>query len=328
VTGSGPTPQPVCSPLTRAAVFLVFTVDPGGESGVRSLLEELTGLVRSVGFRAPAAGLACVVGIGSQAWDRLFAGPRPAELHRFAGVAGERHRAPSTPGDLLLHIRAEAMDVCFELAAVVTSRLSGQASVVDEVHGFQYFDERDLLGFVDGTENPSGAQAHSVATVGDEDPAFAGGSYVLVQRYLHDLSSWDGLTVEEQEKVVGRTKLSNIELGDDVKPSNSHVALNVVEDEEGRPLQILRANMPFGNVGRCEHGTYYIAYCRTPAIVEKMLERMFVGNPPGNYDRILDYSTATTGSLYFAPPVELLDELPPPAAGVSGEIPDTDLEGR
>ncbi len=321
MNGSGPTPQPVCSPLTRAAIFLVFTVEPGGESRVRSLLEELSGLVRSVGVRAPAARLASVVGIGSQAWDRLFAGPRPAELHRFAGVAGGRHEAPSTPGDVLVHIRAEAMDVCFELAAMLTSRLSGAASVVDEVHGFQYFDERDLLGFVDGTENPSGAEARAVATVGGEDPAFAGGSYVLVQKYLHDLASWNGLAVEEQEKVVGRTKLSNIELGDDVKPSNSHVALNVLEDEEGRPLQILRANMPFGNVGRSEHGTYYIAYCRTPAIVEKMLENMFVGDPPGNYDRLLDYSTAVTGSLYFAPSVELLDDLPPAPTGVLGAKP-------
>ena len=321
VSAGEATAQPVCSPLARSAIFLVFVVEPGGESSVRALFEGLTGLVRSVGTRSPGAGLTCVVGIGSQAWDRLFAGARPAELHRFAGVVGERHSAVSTPGDVLLHIRAEAMDLCFELAALVTSRLAGAASVVDEVHGFQYFDDRDLLGFVDGTENPSGAAAYAAATVGDEDPTFAGGSYVLVQKYVHDLAAWEALSVEEQERVVGRTKLSNVELGDDVKPSNSHVALNVLEDGDGRQLQILRANMPFGNVGRSEHGTYYIAYSRTPSIVERMLENMFLGDPPGNYDRILDFSTALTGSSYFAPTVQFLDELPPPAAGVVDRVP-------
>ena len=219
-----PVAQPVLTPLTASAVILVLTIDDGGISVVRNLLADLSGLARTVAFRAPAGGLAVVAGVGSTAWDRLFAGPRPADLHPFRELDGSPHRAAATPGDLLFHIRAATMDLCWELASLVVGRLAGAATVVDEVHGFKYFDERDLLGFVDGTENPTGSAAEAAVSIGAEDPAFAGGSYVIVQRYVHDMAAWDALTVEEQERVIGRAKLSNVEMEDDVKPSNSHVA--------------------------------------------------------------------------------------------------------
>ncbi len=308
------TPQDVCAPLTRSAIFLVLEVSPGGEAAARDLLAGLAGLVRSVGFRSPAARLSCVAGIGASAWPRLFAGPQPAELHPFEEVVGRRHRAVSTPGDLLFHVRGEEMDVCFELASLVVAGLEGSAAVVDEVHGFRYFDERDLLGFVDGTENPTGAAALEAALVGAEDAAFAGGSYVLVQKYLHDLSAWNAIPVEEQERAVGRTKLSNVELGEGAKPADSHVALNTLADVDGRPAQIVRANMPFGRLGSGELGTYFIGYCRTPRVLEEMIANMFRGRPEGSSDRILDYSRPVTGTLFFAPSVDLLEDLPPPPA--------------
>lgn len=306
-------PQPVLTPLTAAAIFLVVRVSEGGEPAARELLGDLAALQRSVGFRVPGGGLACVAGIGSQLWDRLFAGPRPAELHPFRELAGDRHRAVATPGDLLFHIRAEQMDLCFELATQIMGRLTGQVTVCDEVHGFRYFDERDLVGFVDGTENPAGQAAAAAAITGAADPGFAGGSYVIVQKYLHDLAAWNRLGVEEQEKVIGRTKLSDIELADDAKPANSHVALTTITGPSGAQQQILRANMPFGTVGTGEFGTYFIGYCATPAVTEQMLANMFIGNPPGNHDRILDFSTAVTGSLFFAPSAGFLDDLPAPA---------------
>jgi len=300
----------VVSPLTAAAIFLVVTIDPGGEAVVRDLLADCSALQRSVGFRVPDGGLACVTGVGSEAWDRLFSGPRPAELHPFREPAGGKHRALATPGDLLFHIRANQADLCFELASQIMKRLHGAARVVDEVIGFKYFDERDLLGFVDGTENPVDQEAYDAAIVGPEDPAFAGGSYVIVQKYLHDLQAWEALSVEAQEKVVGRTKLSDIELSDEVKPSNSHVALNVITDSDDNELKILRANMAFGSPGRAEFGTYYIGYCRTPRTTERMLENMFAGDPPGNHDRILDFSTPVTGTLFFVPNQDFLDDPP------------------
>ena len=315
-----PAPQPVVSPLTVAAVFLVLTISPGGEDAVRDLIPDLSGLGRSVGFRIPEASLQVVTAIGSDAWDRLFAGPRPRELHPFRELTGARHTAPATPGDLLFHIRASRMDLCFEFAAQVMKRLAGAVEVAEEIQGFRYFDERDLIGFVDGTESPSGAAGISAAILGaDDDPDFAGGSYVIVQKYLHDMAAWNAISVEEQERVIGRSKLDDIEMPDDVKPANSHVALNTITGPDGEQRQIVRANMPFGSPGQGEFGTYYIAYAATPAVTEEMLSNMFIGNPPGNTDRILDFSTALTGCLFFAPHADFLDDPPgPPAeAGVS-----------
>ncbi|MBF0663497.1 Dyp-type peroxidase [Rhodococcus sp. (in: high G+C Gram-positive bacteria)] len=310
--------QPILTPLTEAAIFLVLTIDEGREDEVRSLLEDLSGLRRSVGFRIPDGGLSVVTGIGSEMWDRLFDGPRPAELHPFVPLDGGRHRAPSTPGDLLFHLRASSTDLCFELAAKINDRLRGAATVVDETHGFRYFERRDLLGFVDGTENPEDEEAVAAALVGDEDPEFTGGSYVIVQKYLHDLSTWNAISVEEQERVIGRTKLDDIELDDATKPANSHVALTTIEDDDGEERQILRANMPFGSFGADEFGTYFIGYAATPDVTEEMLRNMFLGNPPGNYDRILDFSTAVTGSLFFCPSSEMLEDLPPAPADAPG----------
>jgi putative iron-dependent peroxidase len=308
------TPQPVLTPLTTAAIFLVMTINDGGEPVAREVLADLSGLQRTVGFRAPEQGLALVTGIGSAAWDRLFTGRRSAGLHPFRELRGERHHAVCTRGDLLFHIRAGAMDLCFELASQLMDALAGSVVVVDEVHGFRYFDLRDLLGFVDGTENPAGIAAQAAVTIGNEDANFKGASYVIVQKYPHDLESWNALSVEAQELVVGRRKLSNVELDDDVKPTNSHVALNTIVGPDGVERQILRDNMPFGTIGKGEFGTYFIGYSSTPAVTEQMLENMFLGDPPGNYDRILDFSTAVTGTLFFVPTVDFLEDPPPPPA--------------
>jgi porphyrinogen peroxidase len=304
-------PQPVLAPLTPAAIFVVVTLNEGGEQAVHEALPDISGLVRAIGFRDPAKRLSVVASIGSDAWDRLFAGPRPAELHPFVALHGPRRVAPATPGDLLFHIRAETMDVCFELATRLVDAMAGAVTVVDEVHGFRFFDNRDLLGFVDGTENPDGALAVSSTQIGDEDPDFAGGCYVHVQKYVHDMAAWNSLSVTEQERAFGRTKLEDIEFDDADKPANSHLVLNKVEDDEGNELKIVRRNMPFGEVGTGEYGTYYIGYSRSPAITERMLRNMFLGDPPGNSDRILDFSTALTGGLFFCPTIDFLDDPPP-----------------
>ena len=303
-------PQLVSSALTKAAIFLVVAMNPGNECGaqVRSLCADLSALVRSVGFRNLEGTLSCIMGIGSNAWDHLFGSPRPAELHPFREFrSGPRH-AISTPGDLIFHIRAKHMDLCFELATQIMARLEGAVSTTDEVHGFRFFDERDLLGFVDGTENPTGSTADDAVFIRDEDPAFAGGSYVIVQKYLHNLDAWNKLPTETQEKIIGRSKVSDIELDDSIKPTSAHNALTVIE-ENGREIKILRDNMPFGRAGHGEFGTYFIGYSRSPRTIEQMLENMFIGRPPGNYDRILDFSTAVTGGLFFVPTATFLDEV-------------------
>lgn len=303
-------PQTVVGPLTRAAIFLTLCIRPDlrDYSSLRSFCADLAGLVRAVEFRDVEAGLTCVVAFGSDAWDKLFGAPRPAELHPFREIlSGPRH-AVSTPGDIFFHIRARRIDLCFELATHIMESLGDDVTIADEVHGFRYFDDRDVIGFVDGTENPRGNAAAVAAIVGDEDPAFSGGSYVIVQKYLHDMKGWNALPVETQERIIGRRKLSDIELSDAEKPSYAHNALTNIE-ENGRELKILRDNMPFGRPGHGEFGTYFIGYSRTPRITETMLENMFVGNPPGNYDRLLDFSRATTGCLFFAPSSTFLDNV-------------------
>ena len=309
-------PQAALAPHTAAAVFLVATIDEGGEAAVREVLADLAGLARTVGSRVPSGGLTLVTGIGSDAWDRLFAGPRPAGLHPFEELRGAVHRAPSTPGDLLFHLRAEQADLCFELATLIVDALRGAVTVVDEVYGLKYFDNRTLIGFVDGTENPVDELAQAAVVVGDEDPDFAGSSYVVVQKYLHDLAAWNALSVEDQERAIGRRKLSNLELADDVKPSNSHIALNVIAGPDGQELKILRQNMAFGAAGHGEFGTYFIGYARTPEVTERLLRNMFLGDPPGNHDRLLDFSTAVTGGLFFVPTDDFLDD-PPAAPGAA-----------
>lgn len=315
---SDTSPQSVLSPLTRAAIFLVVTVEPGGEGVVRDLLGDLSGLERAIGFGSPDGRLSCVAGVGSEAWDRLFAGPRPAGLHPFREVAGPRHRAVSTPGDLLFHLRATRLDLCFGLATEIMARLRGSVTVRDEVQGFKYLDYRDLLGFVDGTENPTGRDADAAVLIGDEDPGFRGGSYVIVQKYLHDLDAWNALPVEAQEQVIGRRKLSNVE----IEATGSHVDLNTITGPDGTERQILRDNMPFGSPGQGEFGTYFIGYARTPDVTEQMLRQMFLGRPPAGHDRILDFSTAVTGGLFFVPAAGFLDGLPDsPALPAEAAVP-------
>ncbi|MFJ9350431.1 Dyp-type peroxidase [Streptomyces sp. NPDC101237] len=300
-------PQPVLGPLTTAAIFLVVSVGPGHEERARDVLGDLAALCRSFGFGAPDGALSCVAGIGSDAWDRLFDYPRPAGLHPFRPLEGARHTAVATPGDLLFHIRATRFDLCFGLAAEIMHRLRDAVTVEDEVQGFKYLDARDLLGFVDGTANPVGAAARRDVLIGAEDPAHAGGSYVIVQKYLHDLDAWNALPVETQERIIGRTKLTNIEL----EEQGSHVDLNTVTGPDGKEQDIVRDNMPFGSPGRGEFGTYFIGYARRPDVIEHMLRNMFLGNEDARYDRILDFSTAVTGTLFHVPSGDFLDDLPP-----------------
>ena len=297
---------------------MVVTINPGPDNrtAVRSFCADLPGLIRAVEFRDLEAGLSCVMGIGSDAWDKLFGDPRPAELHPFREIrAGPRH-AVATPGDLLFHIRAKRMDLCFEMATQIMARLGEAVSTVDEVHGFRYFDDRDLLGFVDGTENPRGEAVIDAAIIGEEDAAFVGGSYVIVQKYLHDLDGWNALSTEAQERIIGRSKLSDVELDDSIKPTSAHNALTTIT-ENGKEFQIVRDNMPFGRAGSGEFGTYFIGYCRTPRVTEQMIENMFVGRPPGNYDRLLDFSRAVTGTLFFVPSATFLESVnDDPAAAI------------
>jgi porphyrinogen peroxidase len=305
-------PQRVDAPLTQSATFLVVTVKDSVEANktARSALSSLDDLAKNVSIRDLGASFACTVGIGSNAWKRLTGLPRPAELHPFPEVKGAKHTAVSTPGDLLFHIRSERRDLNFEFERQLLGLLGDSVTVEDETVGFRYFDVRDLLGFVDGTANPVGPAVPASILVAEEDASAVGGSYIVIQKYVHDLATWRKLSTEQQEAIIGRTKLDNIELDDpDADKQQPHKSLATIEDEKGNEQSILRDNMPFGSPGSGEFGTYFIGYSRRLWVIEKMLERMFVGEPPGLHDRLLDYSRPLTGTTFFAPSASLLASL-------------------
>ncbi len=303
-------PQSIITPLSRAAVFLVLCIGntPEAVQRVRSVIADIGGLVRAVGFRDLQGRLSCNVAIGSAAWDRLGQSRRPAQLRPFAEIRGPVHVAVATPGDLLFHIRANRADMCFEIERLILEALGDAVTVADEVQGFRYFDSRDLLGFVDGTENPTGVDLAEAALIQSEDPPFQGGSYVVVQKYLHKLDKWHALDTTTQQSIIGRTKADNVELPDAVG-RESHKQLTTIVDAEGVEHDILRDNMPFGNPGRGEFGTYFIGYTRNLWVIEKMLANMFEGAAAGRYDRILDVSTPMTGTTFFAPSYSMLKSL-------------------
>jgi len=279
------------------------------EQRLKNVFQRVCALVinlnHSASDRFPDSNASCVMAIGYNAWLALgLPEPMPKELKNFEAINGEKHTAVSTPGDLHFHIRADHKSFAYDMAAVISGFMKDIADCIVEVHGFRYWDSRSILGFVDGTENPHGEERDFFAVVGDADLQYKGGSYLFVQKYLHNMDAWKLLPVEEQEKVIGRSKDNDIEMPDDIKPKNSHSALANVGDD----LKVVRDNMPFGNVSTNEMGTYFICYASTFSTVEKMLTNMFVGDPVGNYDRILDFSTAVTGTLFFAPSLDMLDD--------------------
>ncbi|SPO06794.1 probable iron-dependent peroxidase [Cephalotrichum gorgonifer] len=308
--------QAAIAPLSRSATFLLLEVSDTLDSinTIRSTLSGISGLAKNIAIRDPGSSFSCTVGIGSDAWDVLTELPRPAELRPFPVISGNVHTAVSTPGaDLLFHIRADRRDLCFEFERQLMVRLGDSVSVVDETVGFRYFDARDLLGFVDGTANPVGPDVSASVLVEECDEGSStsiGGSYCVVQKYVHDLNGWNALSAEEQESIIGRTKFDNVELDDAAAGAQkSHKTLNTIEDDVGVEQAILRDNMPFGTPGSKEFGTYFISYSRQLWVTEKMLQRMFVGDPPGKHDRILDFSTPLTGATFFVPSAKVLDDL-------------------
>lgn len=301
--------QNIEGPLTPSAIFLVLIVRDDAIDHVREVLAGLDDLVKTVGFRDPQSHLSCTAGIGARIWTPLTRRTTPAELRPFREITGEKHTAVATPGDLLFHIRSQRRDLAFELERLLLQSFGDAVTTADEVVGFRYFDTRDLLGFVDGTANPIGTELSASALIGDEDPDFAGGSYAVVQKYVHPLAAWQSLTTGQQEAIMGRTKADNIELDDAETGQKSHKTLATIVDDDGGEHDIVRDNMPFGAPGDGTFGTYFIGYSRHLWVIERMLERMFIGDPPGLHDRLLDFSTPQTGSAYFIPSATLLSTL-------------------
>jgi putative iron-dependent peroxidase len=297
-----PKPQAAILPAPgTTACFLVLRVRDLARDGTDAarIAAGTPALARAVAKLAPKAKLASAIAFGSALWDVASPGRRPRALRPFAPIENGPLRAPATPGDLLLHVTSQRADANLELALRLRAALGARAEVVEEVHGFQYLDLRDLTGFIDGTENPSGARARAeAALIGSEDPAFAGGSYVFVQRYVHDLARWNALPLAEQEGAIGRRKRDSKELSAKRKPPAAHISRVVIE-EDGEELEILRHSFPYGTTS--EHGLLFVAYTRDLAIPEKMLARMYGTSGDGLHDRLMEFTRAVSGATFFAP---------------------------
>ncbi len=287
------------------ATFMTLEVAPGAENSARArkACSHVPNLTEEVRRDGKEGNLHSVVAVGANAWDGMFDGIRPRLLRPFAELEDGPRKAPSTPGDILVHIRSDRADLVFELARRVYADFGDAVSIVEEIHGFRYLDTRDLTGFVDGTENPTGDHRAEVALVDGEDPEFAGGSYVALQRYIHDLTKWETVAVPEQEQIIGRTKTDNVEFKSDEKAPYAHIKRASIK-EDGKSLELLRHSMPYGTAD--EHGLYFIAYCGTPDNFDKMLAQMMVADADGQHDHLMDYTTAVTGASFFAPSLDFL----------------------
>lgn len=305
----GQMPQDVVGKAGNNAIFIVYRLldSPQTLDRVKDVCANLSALIRSMQNRFPQDQFSAVVGFGAQAWGKYFSGfGTPKELAPFEPIVGEKYTAVSTPGDMFFHIRAAEMGYCYEFASIIDEKLNGTVESIDETHGFRYMDGKAIIGFVDGTENPSVDESpYDFGVIAEEDQTFAGGSYIFVQKYIHNMRAWNALSTEQQEKVIGRRKYNDVELSDEEKPINAHNAVTNIGDDK----KVIRGNMPFANSSKGEYGTYFIAYASTFSTTRKMLENMFVGSPVGNTDRLLDFSTALTGTLFFAPSYDLLAEL-------------------
>ncbi|MBY4679030.1 Dyp-type peroxidase [Marinobacterium arenosum] len=291
------------------AIFLTFNQTDVDQAvvTVRKVLAGIPALQQRYNDNHPEAGVHIVVAVGSGYWNRLCGDPQPKQLRPFPALEQGLRVAPATPVDLLFHIRSDRHDLNFELAWQIRSQLADAAQLVEEVHGFRYLDSRDMTGFVDGTENPTGEHRAEVAVVGAEDSAFSGGSYIHLQRYVHKLPLWQRQPLKTQEDTIGRTKQDNIEYFSADKPLTAHTKRTSLKDSAGRSIEILRHSMPYGSSTEC--GLMFASYCRTPDNFEAMLESMVIGDGQGHWDHLLKYTRAVTGQAFFAPAADRLERL-------------------
>jgi putative iron-dependent peroxidase len=286
---------------THAHYFLEFDLKPGVTS------QQAISSIRKL--RIPdvsAGGVNFVIAFGNRVWREAAPHLSPVSLADFHEIEGSMgHRVPAAQHDLWLWISASTPDVVWDHARFAAGAISDVTTLKVEQAGFTYRDSRDITGFIDGTANPPVRLAAEVALVPPGEPG-EGGSCILAMRWVHNLESFNQLSVAEQEKVIGRTKADSVELSDSSKPVTAHIARMTIE-EGGQELQIYRRSVPFGSVG--EHGLYFLAFSADPSRYDRMLARMFGNSGDGIQDRLITFSRALSGAYYFAPSVNALNEL-------------------
>ncbi|HCL59234.1 MAG TPA: peroxidase [Acinetobacter sp.] len=302
------TAQSVILPLpSDHARFIVLRLKDLSIEDFKERLEQLFTTRDRLITQHPNAQIKTAVAFGPELWSKLYE-QVPAGFKQLEPIQGSFHM-PVVPADVLIHIASARADICFALSQSFFEGIRDQVEVLDERVCFRYFDGRDITGFIDGTENPQFPDDRAeVALLGEDAGIFQDGSFIFAQRYAHNLDKWKKLKVDAQEQVMGRTKLESIELEDEVKPANAHIARTVVEDEEGEEMEILRHSLPYGD-GRGDQGLFFIAYTKDLKIIDAMLVRMFGTSGDGIHDRLLHFVNPMDGAYYFAPSEELLEEV-------------------
>ncbi len=294
----------ICAEPNLHALYLMFNVHEDHDAPMRKKLVEVLNLFQHYDNEHYEAMVSGVIAVGNNYWLELYPGLLPQEIAPFPDMHCEDRHAPVVPYDLFIQIRADRADICHAIGVDVYELLRPHVDLVEQVKGFRYLDGRDLTGFVDGTENPRGMHKFDVAIVGDDDPDFTGGSYIHVQRYRHNLEKWDKVSVTDQEQIIGRTKDDDIEFSADKKAAFAHTKRTSLKDAQGNSLEILRQSMPYGDMK--EQGLYFVSCCKSPKPFTRMLESMIFGDGKGHHDHLLDYTTAETGSAFFAPSIDFI----------------------
>jgi putative iron-dependent peroxidase len=283
----------------RAAVWLEATIQ-GDFDAVRQGCKTFTQSLDALRAKFPDARLGAVVAFGYDLWRDLSGGVGADELKNFAPLG--KGLAPATQRDVMIHILSLRHDVNFSVAQAALAAFGDALKIEEEVHGFRWIEDRDLSGFVDGTENPQGEeQRREVAAIGEG--VDAGGSYVFVQRWEHNLKQLNRLSITDQEMIMGRTKDANEEIDGDERPATSHLT-RVDLKENGKGLKIVRQSLPYGTASGA-HGLYFIAYCARLHNIEQQLLSMF-GETDGKRDGMLRFTRPVTGGYYFAPSLDKL----------------------
>ncbi len=302
------TAQSVILPLpSDHARFIVLRLKDLSLPELKEKIEDLLNTRDRLITQHPNAEIKTAVAFGPELWAQLY--PQSPEGFKQLDPIQGAFEMPAVPADVLIHIASQRSDICFTLSQAFFDDIQDKVEVLDERVCFRYFDGRDLTGFIDGTENPQFPDDRAeTALLGTDAGIFKDGSFIFAQRYVHDLEKWKRLKVDAQESVMGRSKLESIEMDDDVKPENAHIARVVIEDDEGEEMEILRHSLPYGD-GKGEQGLFFIAYTKNLAIIDDMLEHMFGTTGDGIHDRLLHFVTAVDGAYFFAPSEELLEEV-------------------
>ncbi len=294
----------ICAEGNLHSIYLMLNANENVESQLRPCVANVAQYLYELADKYVDSAFSGFIAIGANYWENLYGDLRPEQLKPFPAIHEGNREAPALEYDLFVHIRSDRFDILHLVANEVDQMFDGLAELVEEERGFRFMDSRDLTGFVDGTENPNGRKRQEVALVGEREPNFCGGSYVHVQKFVHNLSKWNRLPQKKQEDIIGRTKLDNIEYATEDKPLFSHIKRVSLKDEQGQSREILRQSMPFGSVK--EQGLMFISLCENAINFEKMLESMMLGDKEGNHDHLMHFTQAITGSSFFAPSLDFM----------------------